>query len=336
MSLQLVRRIAVIVFVMLGVSASAGGKGKHAKPAKAADKPVVGDGRDWAKSPAIVELTTTEDIYALSDVHGASERMVTLLAAAGLITPSPDAEGGFGWSGGRAVLICIGDVIDKGDQSLAAIDVLRALEASAAAAGGHVIVTLGNHEAEFLDDPHNKKAKHELDKELTARKIDPDEVAAGRGPYGTWLYRRPLAAHINDWFFVHGGDSGGRSLGALSDAFRKAVDAKIWGADVLIGKGSILEAQKWWKEGALDTNLAGLGVKHIVFGHDPGAFDEPGRIAEKFDGKLFRVDVGMSPAVDLSHGALLLIHHTEKGGDQAYSIDVSGKRRPLWPAPPAQ
>lgn len=338
MSAQPVRRVALLVFVMLVLPASAGGKNKRTQQAKAGAKtgpqPATGDARDWAQSPAIVELTTAEDIYVLSDVHGGAERMVALLTSAGLITPSPDAEGGYGWSGGHKVLVCVGDVIDKGDQSLAAIDVLRALETSAAAAGGHVIVTLGNHEAEFLDDPGNKKARHELDKELAARKIDPAEVAAGQGPYGTWLYRRPLAAHINDWFFAHGGDSGGRSIGALSNAFRKAVDSKNWGSDILVGKDSILEAQKWWKDGALDTNLAGLGVRHIVFGHDPGAFEEPGRIVEKFDGKLFRIDVGMSPAVDLSHGALLVIHHSQKGGDEAFSLDASGKRRPLWPAQP--
>ena len=322
---------------MLAMPASAGGKGgkgKHVQQAKSVGKSGAAEARDWAKSPAIVELTTTEDLYAFSDVHGGAERMVTLLTAAGLITTSASAEGGYAWAGGRKVLVCIGDVIDKGDQSLAAIDVLRSLEASAAAAGGHVIVTLGNHEAEFLDDPHNKKAKHELDKELAAHNADPDEVAAGRGPYGTWFYRRPLAARVNDWFFAHGGNTGGRSIGALSDAFRKAVDERQWGADVLLGEGSILEAQKWWKDGAVDANLAGLKVKHIVFGHDPGAFDEPGRIVEKFDGKVFRIDVGMSPAVDLSQGALLVIHHTEKAGDEVFSVDASGKRRPLWPVQP--
>jgi hypothetical protein len=36
------------------------------------------------------------------------------------------------------------------------IALVRALQASAAAKGGLVIVTMGNHEAEFLADPHGK------------------------------------------------------------------------------------------------------------------------------------------------------------------------------------
>ena len=60
-----------------------------------------------------------------------------------------------GWAtgAGRRVLVVVADVIDKGDQSLASIDLLTALEAEALAAGGRVVVILGNHEAEFLADP---------------------------------------------------------------------------------------------------------------------------------------------------------------------------------------
>ena len=238
------------------------------------------------------------------------------------------SEVGYSWSGGRRALICVGDVIDKGDQSLAAIDVMIALEAGAAAVGGRVVVTLGNHEAEFLADPGNKKAKREFDRELTTRKLDRSEVSSGRGRYGEWLVQRPLAARVNGWFFSHGGNSNGMSVSALAVAYRKAVDAGDWGAELLVGRDSILEAQKWWKAGALEANLAALGVRHIAFGHDPGAFDTPGRIAQKFDGRLFRIDVGMSPAVDFSNGALLWIHPGSRG-EEATSIDASGVHRAL-------
>ena len=119
---------------------------------------------------------------------------------------------------------------------------------------------------------------------------------------------------------------------ALAQAYRKAVDAGNWGAEFLVGNTSILEAQKWWQAGTLDANLKALGARHIVFGHDPGAFGGPGRIAEKFDGKLFRIDVGMSPAVDYSHGAILLIHSAGTTEEVA-SIDAAGKRSPLWTGP---
>ena len=288
-----------------------------------------GAARDWSRHPAIVEVATPEDVFALGDVHGAHERLAALLVSAGLIKPDGPSEAGYAWAGGKRVLVVVGDVIDKADQSLASIDLLIALEAGAEAAGGRVIVTIGNHEAEFLADPSNKKAKREFDKELTAHSLDREEVAAGRGRYGEWLVHRPLAAKVNGWFFAHGGRTDGSSISALADAYRKAVDSNNWGSKALVGKDSILKAQKWWKAGTIDASLTALGARHIVFGHDPGAFEAPGSIIQRFEGKLFKIDVGMSPAVDFSHGALLLIHATESG-EEATSVDAAGKSTSIW------
>ena len=288
--------------------------------------------RDWARFPAVVERTTSEDVVGLGDVHGGYDRLVTLLSAAGLIKPAPESPVGHAWEGGRRTLVSVGDLIDKGDQGTSVIDLMRTLEAEAAAAGGAVIVTLGNHEAEFLADPTNKKATKEFVPELRAKGLDPEGVAHGEGPYGDWLRNRPLAAKVNGWFFSHGGNTAGRSTSALGQRFRASVDANDWGAPFLIGDDSILEAQKWWKQGGVDADLAALQARHIVFGHDPGAFDQPGRIATALDGKLFRIDVGMSPAVDYSHGALLIIHRAN-GGEQASSLDASGRRMVLWNGP---
>jgi hypothetical protein len=288
--------------------------------------------RDWARFPAVVERATTEDVIGLGDVHGGYDRLVTLLSAAGLIKPAADSGIGYAWAGGRRTLVSVGDLIDKGDQGAAVIDLMRTLEAEAAADGGAVIVTLGNHEAEFLADPTNKKAKKEFVPELRAKGLDPEAVANGVGPYGEWLRNRPLAAKVNGWFFAHGGNTAGRSASALAQRFRAAVDANDWGAPFLIGDDSILEAQKWWKQGGVEGDLAALQARHIVFGHDPGAFDQPGRIATGMGGTLFRIDVGMSPAVDYSRGELLIIHRVG-AIEQASTLDPSGQRKAIWNGP---
>ena len=45
--------------------------------------------RDWKTHPAIVEIDTKHDVYALGDVHGDYDRLVTLLVAAKIIQKDP-------------------------------------------------------------------------------------------------------------------------------------------------------------------------------------------------------------------------------------------------------
>src|SRR5215210_3526245 len=91
--------------------------------------------RDWNRFPAIVERQTKQEVIALGDVHGGYERLVHLLLTAGLIKSDQQAIVGYSWSGGNRVLVCTGDLIDKGNRSLPVIDLMRALEAQAPAAG---------------------------------------------------------------------------------------------------------------------------------------------------------------------------------------------------------
>jgi hypothetical protein len=85
-------------------------------------------------------ITTTERIVAIGDVHGAYDPFVAILRAAGLINARDR------WSGGRAVFVQTGDVVDRGKDSRKVMDLLRRLERDARDAGGQVIALTGNHE----------------------------------------------------------------------------------------------------------------------------------------------------------------------------------------------
>jgi len=284
--------------------------------------------RDWNRYPAIAERTTSAEVVGLGDVHGAYDRLVALLLTGGIIRKAGGQPAGYTWTAGNRVLVSVGDIINKGDRALDVIDLVRSLETQAAAAGGAVIVTLGNHEAEFMASPDKRKSS-EFRAELEKRGLDPDKVADGETDYGQWLHERPLAAKVNSWFFCHAGDSGGQTMPQLADTYRKAVDAHKWSSKFLVGPDSILEAQKWWEDhAAIDRDLAGVKAAHIVFGHDPGAFKK-GQIEEKFGGRIFRIDVGMTPPVNYSKGALLFIDR-QGGNDVATSLDADGKRQELW------
>ena len=102
-----------------------------ARPVPAAQQP-----NAW---PAC-DLRTTERIVAVGDVHGSYDGLVAILRTAGII------DGRARWSGGRAILVQTGDVVDRGPDSRKALDLLRRLEGEAMRAGGRVYPLLGNHE----------------------------------------------------------------------------------------------------------------------------------------------------------------------------------------------
>ncbi len=90
--------------------------------------------------PTLCNLTTASRIVAVGDVHGAFDKYTAILREAGLI------DGRRRWSGGNAILVQVGDVLDRGPDSRKALDLIRQLEPDAARAGGGVIFLLGNHE----------------------------------------------------------------------------------------------------------------------------------------------------------------------------------------------
>jgi hypothetical protein len=235
------------------------------------------------------------------------------------------------WSGGAATLVVVGDLIDKGPEGLEVVDLLRALETSAHDQGGSVVVTLGNHEAEFFADPMNSKAEADdgIDKELATANIDPIAVASGEDPRGAWLRERPFAARIGTWFFAHAGDTHGRTLGDLGAVLETGYDANDFRDPAFAADDSILESREWYADpGVVAAATAALGVDHIAFGHDPNALGPRGAIASAQAGALFRIDCGMSPDVDDSHGALLHVHR-DPSGEAIEQLDSSGAATPL-------
>lgn len=136
-------------------------------------------------------------IVAIGDVHGASERFVTMLTRAGLI----DAQRR--WAGGKTVFVQTGDVTDRGAGVREALDLLMALERQASSAGGKVHVLVGNHEMmNMLGD---------------LRDVSPAAIAdfggdaayraafARDGKYGRWLRSKPILVDIDGTVFMHAG-----------------------------------------------------------------------------------------------------------------------------------
>ena len=175
-------------------------------------------------------------IVAIGDVHGALAEYGSILRASGII----DAAGH--WAGGETYLVSTGDLIDRGPESAAVIALLRRLEVEAPAAGGRVLVTLGNHELMNLtgdlryvaapdyavEAPRENAAMREAafaalrtHGDLAALTPDAAQAAFDRkfppgwfarqldfsadGDVGRWLLARPLMVRVNGILFTHGG-----------------------------------------------------------------------------------------------------------------------------------
>ena len=80
-------------------------------------------------------------IVAIGDLHGDHDAWRAIAGAAGLI----DRKGK--WTGKNAVLVQLGDVVDRGPDSLKIIRDLMRLQREAPRRGGKVFVLVGNHEA---------------------------------------------------------------------------------------------------------------------------------------------------------------------------------------------
>jgi hypothetical protein len=305
--------------------------------------------RDWAKYPAIVQIETAEDIFAIGDVHGDYDRLVKLLATAKIIErpASPDAVK---WIAGKAVLVFTGDLIDKGPHSLQVVRLAASLRNAAAESGGQVITLMGNHEAEFLADPTEKKVK-DFAQDLRGAGIVPADVSACHEDVGQFLCSLPFGARVGDWFFSHGGNTGGRTIPQLTADFETGVGGDGFGSRQLVDANSMLEARlgeegpggKSWFEiqspqrnaaQLLNSYVAALGVDHLVQGHqhqkiifEDGQQRSAGQMFQ-WRGLIFLIDVGMSEGVGDSHGAVLHIRY--KNGEEASAIYADGTETGIW------
>jgi diadenosine tetraphosphatase ApaH/serine/threonine PP2A family protein phosphatase len=99
----------------------------------------------FSKRRPAVEAAVPEGtaVYAIGDIHGRVDLLAGLFARV-----AADAEGG---EAERRVLVCLGDYVDRGDDSAGVIELI--LDRSPP--GFEVVTLLGNHERlmiEFLDD----------------------------------------------------------------------------------------------------------------------------------------------------------------------------------------
>jgi hypothetical protein len=204
-----------------------------------------GPARAQAPAPGW-ELDGVGRVVAISDLHGAHRAFVETLQAAGVLDASA------AWAGGKTHLVVVGDIVDRGDDSRASMDLLMRLEPQAIAAGGRVHVVLGNHDVmnligdlryvtrgefaafaaeESAEDRDAAYARYlasvpaqasplgraEFDARFPPGFFAHREAFSASGEYGRWLLGKPLALRLDDTLFVHAGVSAALQAGTLRD-----------------------------------------------------------------------------------------------------------------------
>jgi hypothetical protein len=274
------------------------------------------------------EISGAQRIVAIGDVHGSVDRFTEILKAVNLIDDKAR------WSGGAAHLVQLGDVVDRGPDSRAALDLLRRLEGEAERAGGAVHALLGNHEvARILGDmrfanageyaafatPESEMMRQrylqtvkseERDQAMQSTPLGMVEMRAAfgrQGSYGEWLRKHDAVVKINGVLFVHGGISpavAAMSCETINNTVRKELtdDIEKTRSAPLVSLAAREDGPFWYRGLAKlqDTDSAAiegvLSQQHVRAVVIAHSVTANGRVRMQFDGKLFQIDTGMQPA----------------------------------------
>ena len=211
----------------------------------------------------------------VGDVHGALGSLRTLLRRARLTDFEDD------WLGDGAVLVLLGDLMDRGPDGLGVLRLVQRLEIQAREAGGQVISLLGNHEVMMLaalrfrggrrvgGDPYGLYTywKENGGRLRDLSQLEPADLE--------WLEARPAMHLHGDWLLLHAdsrlylrlGDSLSR-VNELASAMLRARTPETWVEFLNAFAERELYTQGDGQQQATET-LRVFGGHRLVHGHTP-------------------------------------------------------------------
>lgn len=252
-----------------------------------ATPPKPATGCNLASIPTKLPITAKR-LVAIGDLHGDLAGTRSALRAAGAIDAKDQ------WIGGELVVVQTGDVLDRGDDEQAILDLIARLEREAKAAGGAVIMLLGNHEL------MNASGDFRYVTDGGWRDFDghrEDALGLG-GSYRRIFAEQDVTVRVGGSLFSHAGIEPGWAddLPAINR------EARCWlsGAGARPPLASDSSGPVWTRAwggasvdcAALDRVLAATGADRMVVAHSV----QHGGITSACGGKLWRVDTGMSSA----------------------------------------
>lgn len=230
-------------------------------------------------------------LVAIGDLHGDLAATRAALKAAGAIDEADR------WIGGELVIVQTGDILDRGDDEEAILELFDRLAGEARTAGGAIVQLNGNHELmnvarDFRYVTADGMRDFGGDRK---RAFDPG------GPWAKRLAGRNLVAIVGDTVFSHAGvvTAWAARVDAENLASRCWLDGQAGRFDQPTAALVSMDSPVWTRAygvpgeldcAQLDAALAALGAARMVVGHTP----QREGITSDCDGKLWRIDVGLA------------------------------------------
>jgi hypothetical protein len=234
---------------------------------------------------------SAKHVVAIGDLHGDVSAARAALRAGRAIDDSDR------WIGGDLVIVQTGDVLDRGDDESAILELLARLDGEARAAGGAVIQLLGNHELMNAagDTRYVTPGAH---RDFGGHR---DEVLAVGGVWAKRLAQHGVIRVVGDAVFSHAGVLGdwAARVDQTNLAARCWLDGQAGGRSDAPAVASAQDGPVWTRAlgtpgfedcAAVSVALATLGAKRMVVAH---TVQQHG-ITSACDGKLWRIDVGLA------------------------------------------
>ena len=274
--------------------------------------------------PAFVKATGR--IIAIGDIHGDLQKALGCLELAGVLA---EDDGHVRWVGGDTTVVQLGDVLDRGDSEISTVLLLRELDRQARKEGGAVYMLNGNHESLNVAGDFRYVTPGAFWESAIAAGMTEDDIASDRqgvlrarwflyrpgGQMARELAKNPTVLVVNDLVFAHGGLLPHHSKYGIQ-RINDEVAAWMNGETLPDGSApmppfpamgdsnSVMWNRTFGKERAspydrlhmslqLDATLKELDATAMVVGHTP----QMAGLNTECDGRVWRVDVGMSSGV---------------------------------------
>lgn len=237
----------------------------------------------------------------LGDLHGSLKAFRTILLRAGLIE-------GDSWRGGHSILVQLGDVIDRGPDSVKTYEFLADLQVRARKGKGRVVRLLGNHEVSLLEGIYD--LTDFPDPESLARRIRSD-VIEGRVQaayaHAGWLFTHAgvhmnllqlLRAEMKSAQGIKHRFTPPRLAAHLNARLRHAVEVEEF-TDPIFAVGHARGGEEdtggiFWADFDRELEAPARAPRlHQVFGHTPEGY-EGARFRKTSDGRRINIDIGIA------------------------------------------